>query len=129
MLFGNINIDGIVTDGTADVINKLQTHDLRMLSEPPDISLVSCKSCAVDPGLLSGADTNALTVLYVADGVALSVLESDEGDEKIFLLVIRNILVDCYNVLEKSLVDIKLVSSLLECYAEDLLALDRIRLI
>ena len=100
-----------------------------MLSEPPDISLVTCKSCAVDPGLLSGTDTDALSVLNIADGVTLSVLESDKGDKKIFLLVIGNILVDRYDVLEKSLVDIELVSSLLECNAEHLLALDRIRLI
>ena len=78
VLFGNVNVDGVVTDRTADVVNKLKSHDLRMLSEPPDVCLVSCKSGAVDPGLLSCADTDALAVLYVADRVALCVLECNE---------------------------------------------------
>ena len=122
----HIDIDGVVSVRTADTVNELKAHDLGILSHPPVVSLGTCKPCAVDPGLLAGTDTDSLSVLNIADGVTLSVLESDQRDEKVDLLVIRDVLVVCNDVGEKVVVDSELIPSLLECDTEYLLCLDGI---
>ena len=48
VLVRNVYVDSVVSVGTADVVNELETKYLRALSEPPVISLVTCESCSVD---------------------------------------------------------------------------------
>ena len=68
VLIGDIDIDSVVSVRSSDTVYELKSHDLGVLTEPPDICLVTCKSCAVDTGLLSCTDTDSLTGLYVAMG-------------------------------------------------------------
>ena len=53
--------------GAADVVNKRQRHHLRVLAQPPNVGLVACQAGTVDAALLSGTDTDGLTVLDVAN--------------------------------------------------------------
>lgn len=52
-----------------------QGEDSRVMSEPPDIRLVSCQSCTVDAGLLAGAEANDGPIECVADRIGLCILE------------------------------------------------------
>ena len=76
----DVNVDGVVAVGAADLFHPRQVHHLGVLAEPPDVGLVACETGAVDAALLTGADADGLAVLDVADGVALGVFECDEGD-------------------------------------------------
>jgi hypothetical protein len=59
---------------------ELKTEGSLVESHPPVVSLVSRKSRAMDSGLLAGTQSNELAVQSVADGVGLSVFESNCGD-------------------------------------------------
>ena len=78
-------------------------------------------------GLLAGSDADRLSVICVADRVRLCILQCDEGNDKIALSGIRNILVGCNDILEDLVVDLKFISSLFECDTEDLFVLKRLR--
>lgn len=54
-----------------------------MLPEPPVVCLVSCKTCAVDAGLLPGTQANDLSMLSVADRVGLGVFERDSCNSEV----------------------------------------------
>ena len=54
-----------------------------MLSEPPIVGFVGRDPSAVNPRLLSGANSNDLSVFGQTDGVTLSELESDERHQDI----------------------------------------------
>ena len=47
MLVRNVNVDSVISVRTSYVVNELKSQNLWVLSEPPDVSLVSCQSCAV----------------------------------------------------------------------------------
>ena len=47
MLVRNVNVDSVISVRTSYVVNELKSQNLWMLSDPPDVSLVSCQSCAV----------------------------------------------------------------------------------
>ena len=49
-----------------DTVYKLQIQNLWCLTEIPVICLLSGKSCTMYTGLLSGTDTDCLSVLYIA---------------------------------------------------------------
>ena len=83
----------------------------------------------MDPGLLSCSDTDSLTALDVAHRVGLRVFKCDQGDDEISPGVFRNIFVFCYQFAQEFLIDRHLVSALLERDPENLLSLDRIRLV
>ena len=109
---------------------KGNAHHLRVLTEPPDVGLVACQTCAVDAALLSCSDADSLSVLHVADAVALCVFECDEGNDEVALCLGSEVLVGGGYVLEEhGVVQLHLVASLLEGDAEDLLALDGCRLV
>ena len=73
----NIYVDSIVSVGTLYAVKEGKVKNLVVLTEMPDVSLVTCKTGAVDSGLLTCADTDRLSVLSVANGVTLGVLKSD----------------------------------------------------
>ena len=121
----DIDVDGVVAVSTADLLYPRQVHHLGVLTEPPDVGLVACESGAVDAALLSGADTDSLAVLDVADGVALSVFECDEGDAEVALGGFGERLVACGDIVEEVVArKVDFVASLFEGDAIDLLVLD-----
>ena len=48
MFFRDINIYGVVAIRSSDTVYELESHDLRMLSEPPDVGLIARKTGAVN---------------------------------------------------------------------------------
>ena len=96
-----------------------------MLAQIPVVRLLSGQTRAVDAALLTRAHADGLTVLDVADGVGLRVLERDEGDDHVDLRVLGQILVLRDDVREHVLIDHEIVASLLEGDAEHVLVLRR----
>ena len=91
------------------------------------IGLITGETCAVHSGLLSGTDTDGLTVLCIRYGVGLRVLDGDEGDGHVETRLLGELLVRTHDVCEGILGHLVLVASLLEGHTEYLLVLDRIR--
>ena len=80
----------------------------------------------MDAALLSGTDADSLTILDVADTVALRVFEGDKSNDEIPLSCFWEVLIDSRDVLEESrVIQLHLVTALLKGYAKDLLALNR----
>ena len=80
-------------------------------------------------GLLSGADADRLSVPDKAHGIGLGVLERDQGDLDIADRLRRELLILRNSILKERVVNDKVLASLLEGHAVDLLALQRGRLI
>lgn len=78
IIIRNINVDGVVSVRTADVGFKGKAEHLRVLAQEPNIRFVAGKTCAVNSGLLPGADTDCLTVFYITDGVGLGIFQCDK---------------------------------------------------
>ena len=91
------------------------------------IRLITCETCAVHSGLLSGTDTDGLSILCIRDGVGLRVLDGDEGDGHVETRLLGELLVRTHDVCEGLLGHLVLVATLLESHTEYLLVLDRIR--
>ena len=128
MILRDIYVDGVVTVGTTDVIHERQVHHLRMLAQPPDVGLVTCQTGAVDTALLTGTDTDGLSVLHVADRVRLGIFQGDKGDDQVAFGLWGKGLVLGGHILEEGIVvEFDLVTALLKGDAEHLLALDRLR--
>ena len=127
-LVRDIDIDGVVAVGTANLLLERQVHHLRALAQPPFVSLATCQASTVDAALLTGTDTDGLTILDVAYRVALCIFQCDESDDEITLCISREVLVLCRDVLEECwVVQFHLVATLLEGDTEHLFALDRSR--
>ena len=125
-LIRDVDIDGVVTVCTANLLLERQVHHLRTLAQPPLVCLGTCKAGTVDTALLTGTDTDSLTILYVAYRVTLSILQGDERDNQIALSLRSESLVLGRNILEESwIIELHLVASLFEGNTEYLLALDR----
>ena len=129
ILVGDIDINRIVAIRTADVVDKLQTEDLRMLTQAPVVRLVARQTGAVDAALLTRADADCLSVLDIADRVGLRVLQGNQRDNHIELCLLRQLLVLGDDVLKQIRADLEVVVTLLEGDAEDIAVLDRSRLI
>ena len=80
IVIADIDIYCVVAVGPTDIGQERQRHNLGILTQPPDVGLVTSQAGTVDTTLLTGSDANSLTVLNVAYAVALGVLKSDEGD-------------------------------------------------
>ena len=65
VVVADVDVDGIVTVGTADFFHPRQVEHLRTLAEIPDVGLVAGQTGVVNTALLSGFDTASLTVLPV----------------------------------------------------------------
>ena len=99
-----------------------------MLAQPPDIGLVTSQTGTMDTALLTGTDTNRLTVLHIADTIRLRILQSDEGDDQVALSLRGESFVLRGHILEEGIVvELDFVATLLESNTEHLLALDRLR--
>ena len=83
-----------------------------MLTQPPDISLVSGQTGTVDSGLLSGADTDCLTVLYIAYRIGLCIFQRNQRNQKVSSICLRNFLVVCYNIGKHSIIDFQEIVTL-----------------
>ncbi len=66
MVLRDIYVDGVVAISATDVVHEGKIHHLRVLAQPPDVSLVAGETCAVDAALLSGTGAECLPVLYEA---------------------------------------------------------------
>ena len=91
-----------------------------MLSQMPDVSFVACQSGAVDSGLLPCTNADCLSVLCEANGVGLCIFQCNQCDNKVALCFLRQVLVFCYYIFQKSLIDGEVISALLKGNAENL---------
>lgn len=130
LVLREVDVDGIVAVGTADTLLERQVQHLRLCRCPPLVGFLTGQSCAVDTALLSGSDTNGLSVLNVTNRVALRVFECDERNLQVAESLRSEFLILCRHVLEQlRIAEVNLVAALLECYAEYLLVLDGVRAI
>ncbi len=129
MLLTDVHVNGVVAVRAANALLKRQIQHLLVLAQIPDIRLVARKTRAVDAALLAGADADGLTVLRIADGVRLRVFQRDEGEHQIKLCVLRNLFAFRHKICQHVRVDFQLVSALLERDAENILVLNRLRLV
>ena len=60
IVLGQVDVDGVVSLRTADTVFEREVQDLLGLAEEPVVGFVAGKAGAVDPGLLSGTDTDGL---------------------------------------------------------------------
>ena len=123
IVLAHVQIDRVVSVRSADPFFKGKAQNLRRLAEIPVVRFASRKSCAVNSGLLSCADTDCLTAFYITDRVGLCILKGDQSDRHIIAGRLRKLFVLCYDVCEQSIIDDKFISSLLESNAEHLLFL------
>ena len=80
----------------------------------------------MDAALLTCSDADCLTVLNIANTIALCVLKRDESDDEVALCGFWEVLIGSRNVLEESrVVKLHLIPSLLEGNAKHLLAFNR----
>ena len=82
-LVRDIHVDGVVAVGATYAWLEGKRHHLRALPHPPCVGLAASQTGAVDTALLSGADTDGLTILDVAYRVALGIFQGDEGDDQV----------------------------------------------
>ena len=124
VIIADIHVDGVVAVGTADAIDKWKTHHFRVLAKPPDVGLVACEACAMDAALLSGTDSDGLSVFHIAYAVALCVFQRNQRDDEVAAGFIGESLVLGGDVLEEGRgVELDFVATLLESDAKDLFAL------
>ena len=76
----------------------------------------------MDSALLTGADADGLSVLHVANGIALRVLQRDEGYFQVAHGFFRECLVLCRDIVEKTVLrQVDFVTALFEGDTKDLL--------
>ena len=130
VVVGDIDVNGIVAVSTADAGHERQGHHLRMLAQPPDVSLLTGQTCAMDAALLSGTDADSLTILDIAHRIGLRVLERDKRNHQVATRLGGEDLILRGDILEKGgVVEADLVASLFKGDAEHLLTLDGLRTI
>eukprot|EP00128_Syssomonas_multiformis_P015058 Colp12_sorted_trinity150504_noHs@9992 len=114
----HVHIDSVGTVGTLHLLLELQVEDEGVLAEPPVVSLLPSKACAVDAGLLACTKTNNLAVSGVADRVGLSVLEGNGGNDQVTHGGLGQLLVLGHDVSEEVLGDLEVVAALLHVDAD-----------
>ena len=121
----DVDINSIVAVGTTDTGNEGKVHHLGVLTKPPDVGLVASQTGAMDTALLTGTNTDGLTILNIAYAIALGVLQRNEGDNQVTSGLLGEGLVLCGDILKQcGIGKVYLVASLLEGDAEAVLALD-----
>ena len=90
----------------------------------PVVRLAAGQPGAVDTGLLSGTDADSLTVLDIAYGIGLGILQSDQCDLHIDQGTLRDLLVHSHDIGQQITVDVQFVTTLLKGDAVHLLVLD-----
>lgn len=113
-------VNGIGLVGSLGTFLKGQREDTRMVSKPPIVSLVTRETSAVDTRLLACTKTDDGTVESVTDRVGLGVLESEGSDDEVGDSRLGKILVGGDNLPKEGLVNLTVISLLLEGNAVDL---------
>ena len=72
-LVAYIYIYCVVAVGTTDAGDERQGHHLRVLAQPPDVGLLTGQTCAMYAALLASTNAYGLSVLDIADAVALRI--------------------------------------------------------
>ena len=124
IVVGDVHVDGVVPVGAADAGLKGQLKYPGGLAQIPVICLVSGKAGAVDPALLARANADGLSILHIADGIGLGVLQCNKRHDKVPLGLVRQVLVSGGEILQQAAVYFQLVPALLEGNAEHVLMLD-----
>ena len=119
----DITVDNVIAVGSAEGVLERKVENLIVLTKEPGVCLAACESCAMYSRLLTCANADSLSVNCVANRVRLSVFKCDKSNYKIAKCALGHILVCGYEIGKKLLVDLKIVSSLLEGNAVNLLAL------
>ncbi len=119
--FAQININGVVAVGFGNIVAERQIQHFRHMAQLPVVGFLSGKPRAVNAALLSGADTDNLAVLYIANAVGLCVFQGNQRKYEIAFLRVGQCFVFGYNVFQHAAVDFQVVSSLLERDAVHLL--------
>ena len=122
---GKVYVNGIVPVGTADFLHKGKSQHLGVLPQQPLVCLVPGQAGAVNAALLPGTDADGLTILGIAHGIGLGVLEHDQCYHQVTLGFLRQVVILGHNILQQVFVNDEFVPSLLEGNAEDLLPLHR----
>ena len=78
----------------------------------------------MDTGLLSGTDADSLTVLDIAYGIGLGILQSDQCDLHIDQGTLRDLLVHSHDIGQQVTIDVQFVTTLLKSDTIYLLVLD-----
>ena len=81
----DVAVNDVVATGSTQICTERQVQSLGMLTQEPGIGLAACQSDAVDSGLLTGTDTDGLTVVSKANRVTLGVLQGDQGNDQVEL--------------------------------------------
>ena len=130
LILRDIHIYGVIAVSSADSLLERQVQHLRMLAQPPDVGLLTSQTCTVDTALLTGTDTDSLSVLHIAHRVTLCVLQSYQGNDQVAFSLSRERLVLSGDVIKQcGVVKLNLVASLFEADAKHLLGLYRSGLI
>lgn len=82
-LSGDKEVDSVALVGALGSLLPLELEDLRVLSRPPVVGLVTSKTGAVNTRLLAGSESDDLAILGEADRVGLGVLECDGSDDQV----------------------------------------------
>lgn len=80
---GDEQVDGIGFVCSLCTLFEGEREDSGVVTQPPVVGFVTCQSGTVNSGLLACTETNDGTVQSVADGVGLSVLESEGSDDQV----------------------------------------------
>ena len=83
----------------------------------------------MNPGLLSGTNSNCLSIFYEAYRIGLCIFQCDQCDRKVDLCRFRNFFVVCDYIGKQLIIDLELISALFKCNTKYLLVLDRSRYI
>lgn len=125
IVFRDIDVDGVVAVGAADTRYEGEVHHFGVLTQPPDVSFVAGQACAVNAALLSGADADGLSVLGVANAVALCVFQGDEGNHQVAASGFAECFVRGRDIGKEFVAgEVYFVASLFESYAIHLFAFD-----
>ena len=73
VFLSDIEVDSVVAVRAADAFFEGKVEDLGALAQIPVVGLLTGKACAVDTGLLAGADADGLAALDEAYGVGLGI--------------------------------------------------------
>ena len=92
-----------------------------MLTQEPGVCLGACQTSAVDTALLTGTHADCLTVISKANGVRLGVLQGDQGYDQVDLSILRQFFVFGNDVAEQCLIDLEIITALVESNTKDFL--------
>lgn len=103
MILTDVNINGIIAICTADMLYPRQCKHFWMLTQPPYVGFITGQTRAMNAALLTGTNTYGLSTLYIAHGIALGILQCDQGNFQIALGILRKRLIIRRYVIEQAI--------------------------